>query len=101
LPVAEYLAEVDRLEAAEAAEQKAKEMFDGGDEDATSLVQVMDKVNKAQQLPLFYSGGFRVLASLLTDGEFPFFNFNSLGARSHIRLRHHSSTVVACSCMLS
>ena len=64
----EYLAEVDRTEHAESAEKKAKELFDGGDEKALGLVQLIEKVKKPDQLPLYYTGGFRVVSPLLNTG---------------------------------
>ena len=67
--LSEYLAEVDRMEAADSAEQKARELFDAGDAKAQSLVQVLEKVKKPDQLPLYYSGGFRIMANLLSTGE--------------------------------
>ncbi|XP_012940902.1 tetratricopeptide repeat protein 12 [Aplysia californica] len=63
--VKEYLAEVDRVEQASQAEVKATELFESGQEVAKGVVDVLGKVVKADQLPLYYSGGFRVLTSLL------------------------------------
>ena len=60
---------MDRVEAADLAEVKATELFESGHESATSLVDVLGRVNKAEELPLFYSGGFRVLATLLSGGK--------------------------------
>ena len=57
------------MEAADSAEQKARELFDAGDAKAQSLVQVLEKVKKPDQLPLYYSGGFRIVANLLSTGE--------------------------------
>lgn len=65
----EYLAEVNRVEAAQAAEQKAQDLFDSGDTGAQGVVAVMERINKGDQLPLFYSGGFRVMANLLSTGN--------------------------------
>ncbi|KAK7092856.1 tetratricopeptide repeat protein 12-like [Littorina saxatilis] len=67
--VHEYLGEVDRAEAASSAEEKAKEMFDAGDTEAQSLVHVLEKLKKPDQVPMYYSGGFRVLASIMTTEE--------------------------------
>ena len=67
---------MDRAEAASSAEQKARELFDSGDSEAQGLVQVLDRVKKTDQLPLYYSGGFTVLSNILAKGQGILFLFS-------------------------
>ncbi|KAL8618482.1 hypothetical protein ACOMHN_049899 [Nucella lapillus] len=67
--VQEYLEEVTRTEEAHGAEQKARELFQGGDSQAQGLAQVLDRVKSPDQLPMYYSGGFRVLAKNLNKED--------------------------------
>ncbi|XP_076437324.1 tetratricopeptide repeat protein 12-like [Babylonia areolata] len=63
--VQEYLEEVSRAEAAQSAEQKARELFAAGDTEAQGLVEVLKRVQAPDRLPMYYSGGLRVLCSQL------------------------------------
>ncbi|KAK7482484.1 hypothetical protein BaRGS_00026301 [Batillaria attramentaria] len=67
--VQEYIGEVDRVEAADSAEQKARELFAAGDAEAQGMAEVMERIQKPDQLPMYYSGGFRVLANLVSKEE--------------------------------
>ncbi|XP_067675024.1 tetratricopeptide repeat protein 12-like [Haliotis asinina] len=67
--IKEYLSEVDRAEQTAKEEQTAQDLFESGDSSVRGLVETLTKVNKPDQLPLFYSGGFRVLSSLITSTE--------------------------------
>ena len=69
------MAEVDRVEQASQAEAKAAELFEAGQDLAKGVVDILGKVARLDQLPLYYSGGFRVLASLLTNGMCAFVCF--------------------------
>ena len=50
-------------------EQAAKAFVAGGDGAATGLVDLLHRVCKEDQRALYYSGGLRVIAQTLTDGE--------------------------------
>ncbi|KAJ8316039.1 hypothetical protein KUTeg_006053 [Tegillarca granosa] len=63
--IKDYLAEVDRLQATDVQETKAKDLFDSGDLEAQSVVELLEKIKKPDQLPLYYSGGFTVITSVL------------------------------------
>ncbi|GFR70697.1 tetratricopeptide repeat protein 12 [Elysia marginata] len=65
--VKDYLAEVDRREQAMEEEQKAARLFEDGNEAAHGIVDLLTRVNKADQVPIYYAGGFRVIANLLVD----------------------------------
>ncbi|RUS70689.1 hypothetical protein EGW08_021547, partial [Elysia chlorotica] len=64
----DYLSEVDRRERAADQEQRAARLFEEGNEAAQGVVDLLARVNKADQVPMFYAGGFRVIAGLLVDG---------------------------------
>lgn len=64
----EYIADVNRAEEASQMEAKATKLFESGDEVASGVVDVLNRVSQKNQLPLYYSGGFRVLASVIKDG---------------------------------
>ncbi|XP_064601805.1 tetratricopeptide repeat protein 12-like isoform X1 [Liolophura sinensis] len=88
----DYLAEVDRVERAKNQEEKVQELFDSGSEEAGGLVELLEKVKKADQLPLFYAGGFRVIAKLLT-GEIEKTLFRTQGG---LRIHVDHQTVQRC-----
>ncbi|XP_069115192.1 tetratricopeptide repeat protein 12-like [Argopecten irradians] len=67
--IKEYLSEVDRLEQKDSQEAQAKQLFDSGDEAAQTVVQLLEKVCKPDQLPLYYSGGFNLICSRLQTME--------------------------------
>ncbi|XP_059139456.1 tetratricopeptide repeat protein 12-like [Physella acuta] len=65
--VNEYLANVNRTEEASSHEAKAAKLFEEGNDTAKNIVDLLASVNKKDQLPLYYSGGFRVISHLLVD----------------------------------
>lgn len=67
--IKEYLAEVDRAEDREKQEKKAKELFEGGDENCQGVAILLEKVQKPDQLPIYYTGGFKLLAAALTKSD--------------------------------
>ncbi|KAK0053257.1 tetratricopeptide repeat protein 12 [Biomphalaria pfeifferi] len=67
--VQEYIADVNRAEEASQMEAKATKLFESGDEVASGVVDLLNRVNQKNQLPLYYSGGFRVLASVIKDAD--------------------------------
>lgn len=73
---------MDRTEQAKRQEEQAQELFESGAEEAAGLVELLEKVKKPDQLPLFYAGGLRVIAKLLTGGKI------TLIYRTHISYLH-------------
>ncbi|KAK3758583.1 hypothetical protein RRG08_041233 [Elysia crispata] len=65
--VKDYLAEVNRQKQAVEEEQKAACLFEEGNEAARGIVDLLTRINKTDQVPMFYAGGFRVIAGLLED----------------------------------
>ena len=62
----DYLKEVDRVEKSHEEETKAQEIFKSGE---TGVVAMLEKVRKPEQLPVYYSGGFRIMCSFLAKSE--------------------------------
>lgn len=62
----DYLAEVDRAERSHQEEEKAKEAFQAGEKGPVALLQ---QLQKKDQLPIYYSGGFQVLKNFLKNNE--------------------------------
>ncbi|XP_064650967.1 tetratricopeptide repeat protein 12-like [Lineus longissimus] len=65
--VNDYLAEVDLAQTSEEDERSANELFEGGDTAVKGLVEVIEKLKKPGQLPLYYSGGMRILAKAIVS----------------------------------
>ncbi|BFZ22509.1 hypothetical protein BsWGS_25548 [Bradybaena similaris] len=63
--VREYLADVDRKEQANKENSKADQLFKEGNQAAKNVVDLLTSINKKEQLPLYYAGGFRVITSHL------------------------------------
>ena len=53
----------------DAEEELAKKALEEKSEEALSLVELIKKVNKDNQLPIYYSGGLRLLAKTLNNGK--------------------------------
>ncbi|TKS81039.1 Tetratricopeptide repeat protein 12 [Collichthys lucidus] len=64
---AEYLTQVDLEEERESQEMNAMQRFDKGDEKATTVLHLLEKLSKAEQMPLYYCGGFEILSQAVTD----------------------------------
>ena len=64
------MAEVDRAELAESQETEAEKIFKADNAETRTVVDVLTKVQKVDQLPVFYSGGFRILKSLIQSSMF-------------------------------
>ncbi|XP_044134382.1 tetratricopeptide repeat protein 12 [Bufo gargarizans] len=62
-----YLNQVDLQEKKDIQEQKALLDLEAGVEDAVSVTQLLTKLSKADQSPLYYSGGIRLLAQAVKD----------------------------------
>lgn len=67
--IKDYLKEVDRCEERDKQEEKAKELFEGGDENCQGVAMLLEKVQKPDQLPIFYAGGFKLLAAALAKSD--------------------------------
>ncbi|KAM4016481.1 tetratricopeptide repeat protein 12 isoform 2-T2 [Anomaloglossus baeobatrachus] len=62
-----YLNQVDLQEKKDTQEQKALEDLQAGAEDAVSIAQLLTKLSKAEQNPLYYSGGIQLLVQAIKD----------------------------------
>ena len=67
---------MDRAEKSDKEEKDAEQLFLTGNPENAGIVEIIKRVNKLEQLPVFYSGGFRVLKSLILTSEL-FYNFCS------------------------
>ncbi|XP_041373600.1 tetratricopeptide repeat protein 12-like [Gigantopelta aegis] len=67
--IQDYIAEVDRTELAEHQEKEARAHFECGDSEAQGIVRLIEKVGKPDHLPMYYSGGFRVIANMLNTTD--------------------------------
>ena len=65
----DYISEVDRAEKADKEEKDAEQLFLTGNPENAGIVEIIKRVNKPEQLPVFYSGGFRVLKSLILTSK--------------------------------
>ncbi|KAM9359056.1 tetratricopeptide repeat protein 12 [Symphorus nematophorus] len=63
----EYLTQVDLEEERESQEVKAMQEFDKGDEKATTVPQLLEKLSRPGQMPLYYCGGFEILSQAVAD----------------------------------
>lgn len=66
----EYLTQVDLEEERECQESKAWEEFDKGEEKATTVLQLLKKLDRPDQFPLYYCGGLKLLSHAITDCEY-------------------------------
>ena len=64
-----YIAEAERVKRVDCEEDTVKKSLEENSEEALSLVDLMKKINKANQLPIFYSGGLRILAKKLNNSK--------------------------------
>ncbi|XP_018081444.1 tetratricopeptide repeat protein 12 isoform X1 [Xenopus laevis] len=65
--VKDYINETDLNEANFKQEQDALEELRVAREDAVSVTQLLQKLSKADQIPLYYSGGIRLLTEVVKD----------------------------------
>ncbi|XP_053545809.1 tetratricopeptide repeat protein 12 [Bombina bombina] len=63
----DYLNQVDFQERKECEEQAARAEFDAGSEEAVSVVQLLQKLSRADQIELYYSGGIKFLNKAIKD----------------------------------
>ncbi|XP_072282578.1 tetratricopeptide repeat protein 12 [Pyxicephalus adspersus] len=62
-----YLNEVDFQERKDKQEQEALHDLEAGAENAKSVIELLQKLSKENQIPLFYSGGIQLLADVVKD----------------------------------
>ena len=60
--------EVELARRTEEEETSAKALFDTGAMEATGLVDLMRRVNKPGELPMYYGGGLRLIKEVLRNG---------------------------------
>nr|XP_046150872.1 tetratricopeptide repeat protein 12 isoform X1 [Oncorhynchus gorbuscha] len=63
----EYLTQVDLEEERECQESNAWEEFDKGEEKATTVLQLLKKLQRPDQFPLYYCAGLKLLSHAITD----------------------------------
>ncbi|XP_018427562.1 PREDICTED: tetratricopeptide repeat protein 12 [Nanorana parkeri] len=60
-----YLNEVDFQERKDKEEQNALQELEAGAENAKSVIQLLQRLSKEDQIPLYYSGGIQLLADVV------------------------------------
>lgn len=68
----DYINKVNQIEKAMEEERKASKLEAEGDTGAKSVMEVLKSLNKKGQAILFYAGGMRMMAHILSDGIFIF-----------------------------
>ncbi|KAG7479673.1 tetratricopeptide repeat protein 12 [Solea senegalensis] len=66
----EYLTRVDLEEKRETQEMNAKQEFDKGEGKGTAVPQLLEKLSRPGQIPLFYCGGLQILLETVIDLPF-------------------------------
>lgn len=46
------------------------ELFEGGDESCHGIAALLEKVQKPDQLPIYYTGGFKLIAAAITKSVY-------------------------------
>ncbi|XP_075956164.1 tetratricopeptide repeat protein 12 isoform X3 [Anarhichas minor] len=65
--VKEYLTQVDLEEGRESQEMNARQEFDKGEGNDTRVPQLLEKLARPGQIPLYYCGGLEILSQAVTD----------------------------------
>ncbi|KAM9318675.1 LOW QUALITY PROTEIN: tetratricopeptide repeat protein 12 [Pholidichthys leucotaenia] len=65
----EWVLKVDVEEEKEHQAMVAKQEFDKGEGKATMVPQLLEKLSKPGQMPLYYCGGLEILSQTITDSE--------------------------------
>ncbi|XP_068575528.1 tetratricopeptide repeat protein 12 [Cebidichthys violaceus] len=65
--VKEYLTQVDLEERRESQEMNARQEFDKGEGNDTRVPQLLEKLSRPGQIPLYYCGGLEILSQAVTD----------------------------------
>ena len=66
---AEYVREVELQKKASEEEKLAQESFDAGDFEAKGIVEILEKLNKSDQLAYYYSGGLQLVKQIMKDSK--------------------------------
>uniref|UniRef100_A0A3B3VJR2 Tetratricopeptide repeat domain 12 n=1 Tax=Poecilia latipinna TaxID=48699 RepID=A0A3B3VJR2_9TELE len=75
--VKEYLDLVDLEEEKNSQETDAKEKLDKGERKATAVPQLLEKLSRPGQMPLYYCGGLESLSQAVTDAGKTLFRLNN------------------------
>ena len=70
LHVSEYISEVEAAQLAAQQEEAARQFLSHGSVEAQGIVSVLEKLHSPDQLPMYYSGGLRILTQSLTKSKF-------------------------------
>uniref|UniRef100_A0A3P8SYF3 Tetratricopeptide repeat domain 12 n=1 Tax=Amphiprion percula TaxID=161767 RepID=A0A3P8SYF3_AMPPE len=73
----EYLTQVDLEEERDSQEMNAKQEFDKAERTATIVPQLLEKLSRPGQMPLFYCGGLELLSQAITDTGQTLFRLNN------------------------
>ncbi|XP_072048501.1 tetratricopeptide repeat protein 12-like [Amphiura filiformis] len=65
--VNEYISNANQARVAAQAESHAAQVFQSGDVQASSVVQVLDKLNTGDQPVIYYDGGMKILGTMIKD----------------------------------
>ncbi|XP_030634493.1 tetratricopeptide repeat protein 12 [Chanos chanos] len=65
--VKDYLTKVDLEENKDSQEKTAWEEFEKGEEKATVMPQLLEKLDRPNEMPLYYCGGVKLLSQTITD----------------------------------
>ncbi|XP_044211023.1 tetratricopeptide repeat protein 12 isoform X2 [Thunnus albacares] len=63
----EYLTKVDLEEEKDSQEMNARQEFDKGKGKATTVPQLLEKLSRPGQMPIYYCGGLEILSQAVTD----------------------------------
>lgn len=74
--MAAYILQAKTALEGQAEEESATKLFNEGDSMAKGLVEILKKLNRPEQPLMFYSGGLRVIQSLIQDGKNTWFNLS-------------------------
>jgi len=64
-----YIDEVERLKQADEAEVIAQGAFDAGGKELQGVVEVLQKIDEPNKIPMYYEGGLRLLTQILTGNN--------------------------------
>ncbi|CAK6968132.1 uncharacterized protein LOC121898295 isoform X1 [Scomber scombrus] len=65
--VKEYLTRVNLVEEKESQEMNARQEFEKGEGKAITVPQLLEKLSRRRQMPLYYCGGLAILSQVVTD----------------------------------
>ncbi len=64
-----YIDEVEHSRQTSAEEAAATEFLASGSTEAKGIVELLHKVNKPNQMPIYYSGGLSIIKQMLQDSQ--------------------------------